>query len=147
MTTRRKELAFIGPCEYRRLPVMRMRWLEDCEGRTRAPRILEPGYRAGLKPGNAGRKFPPEPLTPEEVLRLIASVPNGKVGVRNRALIALLWRTGLRIECEALRLLPHHGSRRSNARNCRAYALEWEHTTKRPRTVDAAGGMATGGWS
>ena len=108
MTVRRKELAFIGPCEYRRLPVMHVRWLEECETRQRQPQILEKGYRAGLKPGNHGRRFPPEPLTPDEVLRLIASVPNGKVGVRNRALIALLWRTGLRIECEALRLLPHH---------------------------------------
>ena len=45
MNRRRKELAFIGPCEYRRLPVMRVRWLEECEIRTRAPRILEKGAR------------------------------------------------------------------------------------------------------
>lgn len=113
MTGRRKELAYIGPshrCEWRRLPVLGVRWLEDqpCGTRIRAPRILEKGYRAGVKPGNWQKKFPPEPLTPDEVLRLIAAVPNGKIGVRNRALIALLWRTGLRIECEALRLLPHH---------------------------------------
>jgi integrase len=101
--------AYHGPA--RRLPVMRVRWLEDRprgDCAQRAPRILERGYRRGIKPGNWNRKFPPEPLTPSEVLRLLDVIPGGKVGVRNKALIALMWRTGLRVECEALQLMPHH---------------------------------------
>lgn len=53
-----------------------------------------------------GSKYPAEPLTAEEVRALIAAVPGkGPLGVRNRALIALLWRSGLRIS-EALALRP-----------------------------------------
>jgi site-specific recombinase XerD len=57
-------------------------------------------------PSNAGRRFPAEPLTAEEVRALISAVPGrGPLGVRNRALIALLWRSGLRVS-EALALRP-----------------------------------------
>ncbi len=57
-------------------------------------------------PTNEGRRFPAEPLTAEEVRALISAVPGkGPLGVRNRALIALLWRSGLRIS-EALALRP-----------------------------------------
>lgn len=67
-----------------------------------------PGFRAGLPSRNRGKKFPPEPLTPQEALALLAVIdPQTMAGVRNRALIALLWRTGLRIS-EALDLRPHH---------------------------------------
>lgn len=55
---------------------------------------------------NAGKKFPPEVLSEAEVRALMAGC--GKrppTGVRNRALIALLWRSGLRIS-EALALKP-----------------------------------------
>jgi site-specific recombinase XerD len=49
---------------------------------------------------------PPEPLTREEVERLLAVCSRrAPTGVRNRALIALLYRTGLRIS-EALALRP-----------------------------------------
>ena len=76
------------------------------DGRYRNP-ILEPGYRKGQSPPNKGKTYPAEPLTPGEVLRLIAECPTGKIGDRNRALIVVLWRSGLRIS-EALALLPHH---------------------------------------
>lgn len=53
---------------------------------------------------NLGRKFPAEPLTREEVERLLACCSNRcPTGKRNRALIAVLWRGGLRIS-EALAL-------------------------------------------
>lgn len=50
--------------------------------------------------------LPAEPLTREEVLGLLkASSARAPTGVRNRALVVLLWRAGLRIS-EALALLP-----------------------------------------
>lgn len=55
---------------------------------------------------NKGRTFPAEPLTENEVERLLATIHgNRPLAVRNRALIALLWRSGLRIS-EALSLRP-----------------------------------------
>lgn len=67
-----------------------------------------PGFRAGQPSLNRGKRFPPEPLTPAEMLTLLGVIdPTTMAGVRNRALISLLWRTGLRIG-EALDLRPHH---------------------------------------
>lgn len=57
-------------------------------------------------PANKGRRYPAEPLTQEEVRRLIAAaLGRGPLGLRNRALIAVIWRSGLRIS-EALALHP-----------------------------------------
>ncbi len=76
------------------------------DGRRRSP-ITLPGYGTGRKPANAGKTYPPEVYRPAEVLALLAACPTEgrhlRIGVRNRALIALLWRSGLRIE-EALTL-------------------------------------------
>lgn len=59
-----------------------------------------------LAPANKGKRYPAEPLTPEEARRLIAAVPGkGPLAARNRALVAILWRSGLRIS-EALALHP-----------------------------------------
>lgn len=53
-----------------------------------------------------GKTFPPEPLTSAEVDRLLAGCSlRAPTGVRNRALIMLLYRSGLRIT-EALELRP-----------------------------------------
>jgi len=53
------------------------------------------------------KKYPPEPLTPSEVKALLAACPpNSPVGLRNRALIVVLWRAGLR-SAEARALEPH----------------------------------------
>jgi integrase/recombinase XerD len=53
-----------------------------------------------------GEKYPPEVLQPSEVLALMkACSRRAPTGIRDRALIALLWRTGLRIS-EALDLKP-----------------------------------------
>jgi len=53
-----------------------------------------------------GQTFPPDPLTPHEVRALLDQCSRrAPTGVRNRALIMLLYRSGLRIS-EALALKP-----------------------------------------
>jgi site-specific recombinase XerD len=74
------------------------------ERQTRSP-IVQPGYRQGQHPANYGLKLPPEPLTRAEIDRLLARLGRGPCGIRNRALVVLLWRSGLRI-AEALALYP-----------------------------------------
>ena len=57
-------------------------------------------------PWNRGRKLPPEILTPDEVRALMAACSKrAPTGIRNRALISLLYRGLLRID-EALGLKP-----------------------------------------
>lgn len=73
-------------------------------GENRSP-IVQKGYRQGQRPGNYGQKLPPEPLTRDEIERLLRHMGRGPCGHRNRALIVLLWRSGLRI-AEALALYP-----------------------------------------
>lgn len=56
------------------------------------------------RPGhNAGRTFPVELLTPEEVTALMSAMNKGATGDRNRALVTVLYRAGLRVS-EALAL-------------------------------------------
>ena len=63
-------------------------------------------WNRGRDNANKGQKLPVEPLTTEEVEKLIKGCSNrAPTGVRNRALIVLLWRGGLRIS-EALSLRP-----------------------------------------
>lgn len=55
---------------------------------------------------NKGKKYPPEPLTPDEVAAIIGQCsPRSATGIRNRALVTLLYRSGLRIS-EVLALRP-----------------------------------------
>jgi integrase len=57
-------------------------------------------------PANKGKRYPAEPLTEDECERLIVAVKgNGALAARNRALVAVLWRSGLRIT-ETLSLKP-----------------------------------------
>jgi len=57
-------------------------------------------------PVNKGQKLPPEPLTTTEIKALLdACSKRAPTGIRNRALIVLLYRAGLRIS-EALALRP-----------------------------------------
>lgn len=74
----------------------------DRRGYYRSPVTLA-SYRRGRVPANKGRKFPPEVLTPDEVYALIRECGRGPAGIRNRALIMLMWRAGLRV-AEALAL-------------------------------------------
>ena len=57
-------------------------------------------------PWNKGRTLPAEPLTPHEALALLSACSSkAPTGLRNRALLTLLWRGGLRV-AESLALLP-----------------------------------------
>jgi integrase len=82
---------------------------EIAGGQRRRSPITLPGYRKGQKPANAGKTYPAETYTPGEVLALLDAChtrgPHRATGIRNRALITVLWRSGLRIE-EVLRLEP-----------------------------------------
>jgi integrase/recombinase XerD len=66
---------------------------------------MSPMMEAGMTPPNAGKKYPAEVLTAEEVQALMgACSARSASGIRNRALIALLYRSGLRVsEIVALR--------------------------------------------
>ena len=62
--------------------------------------------RGRVVPANKGKRYHPDPLTAEEVWALIQTCsPRSPTGIRNRALIIVLWRGGLRIS-EALGLEP-----------------------------------------
>ena len=58
-----------------------------------------------MKSSNKGIRFPPEPLNESEVAGLLAACAEDAAGTRNRALVVVLWRAGLRIS-EALGLFP-----------------------------------------
>jgi site-specific recombinase XerD len=71
------------------------------------------GSVKGQVPANAGRTFPPEPLTREEADALIAAaLAEPRMGLRNGAMIALMFRGGLRVsEVLALRASDVDGQR------------------------------------
>ncbi len=57
-------------------------------------------------PANKGKKLPAEPLTKDEIKLLIrACSTRAQTGIRNRSLIVVMYRTGLRVS-EALALMP-----------------------------------------
>lgn len=81
----------------------------DARGRRRSPTTIA-GRRASKPPATKGRKFPPDPPAVEDFSRLLEHcTPQrpGRIGelsaLRLRALIVVLWRTGIRIG-EALAL-------------------------------------------
>lgn len=64
------------------------------------------GQEPGTDPPNKGNKYPAEPLTPEEVAAIIGGCSRrAPTGIRNRALLTLLYRSGLRVS-EILALRP-----------------------------------------
>lgn len=60
-------------------------------------------YRLGMRPANAGKKYPAEIYSREEIDRLMAKMGRGPTGARNRAVTAVMRRSGLRV-AEALAL-------------------------------------------
>src|SRR5947209_8303969 len=76
--------------------------LLDAAGRRRSPAPI-PGYLAGRAPRNKGMEYPPDPPRPEEIILVMRRAGHDRHGLRIRALIAVLWRGGLRIS-EALAL-------------------------------------------
>ena len=65
----------------------------------------QPGARPGWKPGNEGKTYRPSLLTPEEVEGLLRACGASASGLRGRAAIGLLYRTGIEpAEAVALKL-------------------------------------------
>jgi site-specific recombinase XerD len=68
--------------------------------------IMPFGHQPGQQATNYKRTFPAEVLTPDEVAAILAQCSaTSRTGIRNRALLTLLYRSGLRIS-EALALKP-----------------------------------------
>ena len=76
--------------------------LLDAAGRRRSPASM-PGHHAGRPPRNKGMRYPADPPRAEEIITIMRQAGNGIHGARMRALIVVLWRSGLRIS-EALML-------------------------------------------
>jgi site-specific recombinase XerD len=68
--------------------------------------ITKAGFRKGQPSKNRGKRFFADTYTREEVLALVDANNCGVSGLRDRCLVILLWRTGLRIS-EALGLRLH----------------------------------------
>ena len=77
----------------------------DAAGRRRSPATM-PGYHAGRPPHNKGHLYPADPPTVEEIVAVMRHASDDRHGFRLRALIVVLWRSGLRIQ-EALALGEH----------------------------------------
>jgi integrase len=87
------------------------------------------GAVKGQDPGNKGRTFPPEPLTPDEVAAIIGECSaRSRTGIRNRALLTILYRSGLRIS-EALALKPADVDFKRHA--CRVLHVKGDKATVR----------------
>jgi site-specific recombinase XerD len=63
-------------------------------------------FQNRTEPPNKGKRYPPEPLSPDEVAAIISGCSRrAPTGIRNRALLTLLYRSGLRVS-EVLSLRP-----------------------------------------
>jgi len=72
----------------------------------RRPAMTQPGYNKGREPANKGRRYPIEILTRNEVAMVLDVISATTwTGVRNRALVATMYRAGVRVG-EALHLRP-----------------------------------------
>lgn len=89
--------------------------LLDKLGRVRSPATI-PGYMAGRPAPSRGRRYPPSPLTLEDITSALGAVDqvskNDAYAKRLRAITFIFWRTGLRC-AEALALAEGDLSRKS----------------------------------
>ena len=76
--------------------------LVDAIGRRRS-KVTLPGYLDGRAPRNKGMRYPADPPRVEEIIAVMRQAGEDRHGLRVRAVIAVLWRGGLRIS-EALAL-------------------------------------------
>jgi len=76
--------------------------LFDAIGRQRSKVTLR-GYLAGRTPHNKGMRYPADPPRVEEIIAVMRQAGEDRHGLRVRAVIAVLYRGGLRIS-EALAL-------------------------------------------
>jgi len=97
------------------------------------------------------KKYPPEPLTRDEVRRLLdACGSDSSIALRNRALIATLWRAGLRIS-EALAVEPRDLEdgvlrvRRGKGSKCRVVALDPEAVVVLQAWLESKARLGIGG--
>lgn len=89
----------------RRLPGPKVSSLPGPKVRALSP-VVQRGFHAGRTPANAGKRFPAEPLTRDEVHALLRAISSrGASGIRGKALVVVMWRAGLRVS-EALALFP-----------------------------------------
>jgi integrase len=91
--------------------------LLDVTGRRRSP-TATPGVRCGRVPPNKGLRYPPDPPRAEEIILVMRQAGQTSHGLRIRALIAVLWRGGLRIS-EALALAETDVDKRRGALSIR----------------------------
>lgn len=84
--------------------------LLDVAGLRRSPATL-PGFGAGRPPRNKGMRYPADPPTVEKIVAGMRTAGTDPRGQRLRALVAVLWRAGLRIH-EALALAESDLDRR-----------------------------------
>jgi integrase/recombinase XerD len=86
-------------------------WVETGRGRWSCPpcaRVRPSNYRrpaAGRAPANKGLSLPTSQLVDEDVRAVVRAAGNTPAGLRNKALVAILYGAGLRIS-EAVRLAP-----------------------------------------
>ena len=74
----------------------------DAAGRRRSPATM-PDYHRGRPPRNKGLRYPADPPPVEEIVAVMRQAGRSAHGLRLRGLIAVLWRSGMRIS-EALAL-------------------------------------------
>ncbi len=76
--------------------------LLDICGRRRSPATFR-DFHVGRPPRNKGQRYPADPPSIPEIVAVLKACPSTLAGRRTRALIIVLWRSGLRIS-EALQL-------------------------------------------